>query len=90
MLKRHSEIHFFVFLKMKIFNRAERYTFSLCTAEYKDQPSTELFYIFVNDLSAFIKYCQNCLLIDDLKVVGNSSSREACALIQFDLDAMCE
>ena len=26
MLSKHTEIHFFVVLKMKIFNRAERYT----------------------------------------------------------------
>ena len=32
-----------------------------------------LFCIFINNLSAVIKYCQKWLFIDDLKLVGDAS-----------------
>ena len=49
-----------------------------------------LFCIFINDLSAVIKYCHKWLFIDDLKLVFDANTRKTCALIQLDLNAICE
>ena len=49
-----------------------------------------LFCIFRSDLRAAIKYCQNWFIIDDLKLAGDASTREAYTLIQLDRDAIWE
>ena len=49
-----------------------------------------LFSLFINNLSAVIKYCQKWLFIDDLNFVGDASTREVCTLIQLDLDSIYE
>ncbi len=49
-----------------------------------------LFCIFISDLTAVIIYCQSWLINGDFKLVDDASTLESCALIQLDLDAICE
>ena len=49
-----------------------------------------LFTIFINDLCGAIKHCDKWLFVDDLKLAGDASTPEKCALIQYDLDAINE
>ena len=79
--KNTPKTHFFVFLKMKIFNRAERYTlFALCGSI---GPCATIF-----DFSSVLQHSKSALYADDFKFIGDVSTPQDRRLMQADLDAV--